>query len=202
MHHREDQVDCPARDVIAPSLIEVAKRLGSQLLGTVLDAGVLLIGASAALLDDRAKTLCSGGLDLHVAVVDSGRDLGPCLQIGDPGLVVFDFALGVELPERDLYGHTSVEGRVRHGKIFYLREGRSRRAAVELTSLADLTGAEVDQRCGNIWTAGDEIDNLSIVESRPGRIALRRRSEGKEILNRILKAYEISHRRDAALCVL
>lgn len=204
MDHGQDQMNRSTCDIIAPSLVEVAKWLCSQLLCAVLDAGILLIGASATLLDDRAETLCCGSLDLHVAVVDSRRDLGPGLQIGNPGLVVFDFTSVVEFPERDLHGYTSVlkQRGIDHERLSCLREGSCRRATVELTSLADLTGTEIDQGCRNIWTARDEVDDLSVVESGPGRIALRCWSEREEILNRILKAHEISHGRDAALRIL
>lgn len=102
MHPSQYKMNSPASDVISPRFVEVSEWFCAELLSAVLDGAVLLICPCAALLDYGTEALGRGGLDLHVGVVYAGGDFCPELEVGDPGLVGFDFAGWVEFEEGDL----------------------------------------------------------------------------------------------------
>lgn len=84
---RKDQMNRATGDVVAPGLVETAKRLELQPRGAFQHVGVLLIFSRALFLDQWADSCCGGFLDRKVSEVDSGCCCGPGLQVRDPGVV-------------------------------------------------------------------------------------------------------------------
>jgi len=96
---REDEMNRAADDVVAPSLVESAKRLELQLRDARKLAGVLLVFSCAQLLDPWAEGYLCDFLERNVVKVDSYCGCGPGLKVWNPGVVFEHFAFVVEAPE-------------------------------------------------------------------------------------------------------
>jgi len=94
-HLRQDQMNCPAYDVVSPGLIRAAERFQLQRCVASECIEVLSVSTSTALLDDWAKSGWRGMVD---------DDVGEFYPSGsrNPGGVSQDRTRGVELPECDL----------------------------------------------------------------------------------------------------
>ena len=98
----QEDVDAAADNVVAPRLVVVAVP-PSRLRGhALIERRPLLVRARAALLRRRAELLDAPSLHLRVRQLQAGRALHPVVQVRDPGVVLFDCAVLVKLPERDL----------------------------------------------------------------------------------------------------
>lgn len=98
----EDEMDEATGDIVAPDFVKRAKRFEFEFEDAGCDVGVLLIGAGAALLNPRAQDDGDEFLEYERGEVDACSGLDPGFDVGDPGVVAFDAAVRVELPEGDL----------------------------------------------------------------------------------------------------
>ena len=101
---RQDHVDAPAHDVVAPGLVKGPERLGREDGNALRYAAVLGVGADAALLGVGADGLDVGGLHRESANVRAKADDGPVREVGNPGVIFQNLAVVVEIPVRDLMG--------------------------------------------------------------------------------------------------
>lgn len=99
---REDEMNRAADDIVAPSLVESAKRLELQLRNARKLAGILLVFSCAQFLNARAQGYLCDLLERNVVEVDSYCSGSPGLQVRNPGVVFEHFAFVVEAPECNL----------------------------------------------------------------------------------------------------
>lgn len=147
-HLRQNQMNQSTSDIISPNFIERSERFEFEFQDARRDVEVLLVLSCAALLNSGAEHDGDEFLIEEGAEVYACAGFDPGFEVGDPGVVAFDLAVGVELPESDL--QAQVVSRPDTGKsileVFpaYLCECRDWMTRIDLAGvLVVLCSAEV-----------------------------------------------------------